>query len=351
MDSYQIDRIKMEWQDIDDDMEDFDDIADVVMDFEVNENKSTKKSKSPRQPDLRYFIKAENFSEHVPNRGKNEQRVWSWYCGYLGRLQSTDIFTWNAPVSQLSVQTHKFLMVQHSSVRIPFTPTNGLVRLNSFNGAIVLVELTSLYSMRVLNLIRMEQSREGDKHRNIEWRNTNEGGQKEEITREINLRGKGGTSILGSPLESLDVEWISQILDRQTDDIAKTTLLVPGGHETSTFIKILSSKFLTISILSFRGVVIKAEFTCAIRDQHEDICLNMVDEVDHSPMPQASDDCILYELLVYSEWKQDPELVILLIAILKPREGRSCVTGRGIPSVKLSPRVLLCSSDGVGFNK
>nr|CAD7262235.1 unnamed protein product [Timema shepardi] len=31
-------------------------------------------SKSPRRPDLRYFIKAENLSEHVPNTGKNEQR-------------------------------------------------------------------------------------------------------------------------------------------------------------------------------------------------------------------------------------------------------------------------------------
>nr|CAD7430441.1 unnamed protein product [Timema monikensis] len=35
----------------------------------------------------------------------------------------------------------------------------------------------------------------------------------------------------------------------------------------------------------------------------------MVDEVVQSSMPQACDDCILYELLVYSEWKQDPELV------------------------------------------
>nr|CAD7414914.1 unnamed protein product [Timema poppensis] len=54
---------------------------------------SVSKSKSPRRPDLRYFIKAENFSEHVPNTGKNEQRVWSWYCGYLGSvLSSIDIF-------------------------------------------------------------------------------------------------------------------------------------------------------------------------------------------------------------------------------------------------------------------
>nr|CAD7200048.1 unnamed protein product [Timema douglasi] len=59
----------------------------------------------------------------------------------------------------------------------------------------------------VLNLIRTEQSRECDKHRNIERRNTDESGQKEKLTREIHLRGKGGTSFLGSPLESLDVEW------------------------------------------------------------------------------------------------------------------------------------------------
>jgi hypothetical protein len=25
---------------------------------------------------------------------------------------------------------------------------------------------------------------------------------------------------------------------------------------------------------------------------------------------ETSDDCILYELLVYSEWKQDPELLV-----------------------------------------
>nr|CAD7266873.1 unnamed protein product [Timema shepardi] len=150
----------------------------------------------------------------------------------------------------------------------------------------------------------MEQSREGDKHRNIEWRNTNEGGQKEEITREINLRGKGGTSILGSPLESLDVEWVS-----------------------------------------------RAEFTCAIRDQHEDICLNMVDEVDHSPMPQASDDCILYELLVYSEWKQDPELVVVLpaevIASFGPVEPQSFPAGRGSSpeqSVSQQLRSVSCAS-------
>nr|CAD7398163.1 unnamed protein product [Timema poppensis] len=53
----------------------------------------------------------------------------------------------------------------------------------------------------------MEQSREGDKHRNIERRNTDEGGQKEKLTREVHLRVKGGTSFLGSPIESLDVEW------------------------------------------------------------------------------------------------------------------------------------------------
>nr|CAD7258286.1 unnamed protein product [Timema shepardi] len=58
----------------------------------------------------------------------------------------------------------------------------------------------------VLNLIRTEQSIEGNKHRNIERRNTDEGGQKEELTRETHLRGKVGTSFLGSPLESLDVE-------------------------------------------------------------------------------------------------------------------------------------------------
>nr|CAD7575960.1 unnamed protein product [Timema californicum] len=58
----------------------------------------------------------------------------------------------------------------------------------------------------VLNLIRTEQSRESVKHRNIKRRNTDEGGKKEKLTREIHLRGKGGTNFLGSPLESLDVE-------------------------------------------------------------------------------------------------------------------------------------------------
>nr|CAD7266329.1 unnamed protein product [Timema shepardi] len=53
----------------------------------------------------------------------------------------------------------------------------------------------------------MEQSSAGDKHRNIERRNTDKGGQKEKITREIHLRGKGGISFLVSRLESLDVEW------------------------------------------------------------------------------------------------------------------------------------------------
>nr|CAD7199033.1 unnamed protein product [Timema douglasi] len=53
----------------------------------------------------------------------------------------------------------------------------------------------------------MEQSREGDKHMNMD-----KGGQKEEITREIQLRGKGGTSFLGSPLESLDVEWVARMV-------------------------------------------------------------------------------------------------------------------------------------------
>ncbi|GFQ78361.1 protein kinase C-binding protein 1 [Trichonephila clavata] len=43
------------------------------------------KSKSPRPPDLRYFIKAESFSVDVTNTGKNDQRVWSLDCGYLGR--------------------------------------------------------------------------------------------------------------------------------------------------------------------------------------------------------------------------------------------------------------------------
>ncbi|GFQ91908.1 hypothetical protein TNCT_653041 [Trichonephila clavata] len=41
--------------------------------------------KSPRPPDLRYFIKAESFSTDVTNTGKNDQRVWSLDCGYLGR--------------------------------------------------------------------------------------------------------------------------------------------------------------------------------------------------------------------------------------------------------------------------
>ena len=29
-----------------------------------------------------------------------------------------------------------------------------------------------------------------------------------------------------------------------------------------------------------------------------------------SGFEETSDDCILYELLVYSEWKQDPELLV-----------------------------------------
>jgi hypothetical protein len=39
---------------------------------------------------------------------------------------------------------------------------------------------------------------------------------------------------------------------------------------------------------------------------------------------EASDDCILYELLVYSEWKQDPELLVTCFTIraaLKLRLG------------------------------
>nr|CAD7264235.1 unnamed protein product [Timema shepardi] len=77
---------------------------------------------------------------------------------------------------------------------------------------------------------QMEQSREGDKHRNIERRNMDEGGQKEEITREIYLQGTGGTSFLGSPLKSLDVEWIDSLcswysifLTKQATTISKSS--------------------------------------------------------------------------------------------------------------------------------
>ncbi|GFW80335.1 hypothetical protein TNCV_2944681 [Trichonephila clavipes] len=42
-------------------------------------------TKSPRLPDLRYFIKAESFSADATSTGKNDHRVWSLDCGYLGR--------------------------------------------------------------------------------------------------------------------------------------------------------------------------------------------------------------------------------------------------------------------------
>jgi hypothetical protein len=45
---------------------------------------------------------------------------------------------------------------------------------------------------------------------------------------------------------------------------------------------------------------------------------------------QASDDCILYELLVYSEWKQDSELLVssfTIYATLKLRLGFYCNRG------------------------
>ncbi|GFU78840.1 uncharacterized protein TNCV_4772022 [Trichonephila clavipes] len=42
--------------------------------------------KSPRLPDLRYFIKVESFSADVTNTDKNDQRVWNLDCGYLRSL-------------------------------------------------------------------------------------------------------------------------------------------------------------------------------------------------------------------------------------------------------------------------
>ena len=33
-------------------------------------------------------------------------------------------------------------------------------------------------------------------------------------------------------------------------------------------------------------------------------------EISSSELNDSYDDCILYELLVYSEWKQDPELLV-----------------------------------------
>nr|CAD7267206.1 unnamed protein product [Timema shepardi] len=89
----------------------------------------------------------------------------------------------------------------------------------------------------------MERSREGDKHRNIERRNTDKGRQKEKITREIHLRGKGGTSFLGSPLESLDVEWVE--LDMHSFPSSVPTQKMP--------------RLLTTSASAVRKLMLKAE--------------------------------------------------------------------------------------------
>ncbi|GFU45588.1 hypothetical protein TNCV_4494461 [Trichonephila clavipes] len=47
---------------------------------------SLSEPKSPRLPDLRYFIKAESFYADVTNTGKNDQRIWRLDCGYLRRI-------------------------------------------------------------------------------------------------------------------------------------------------------------------------------------------------------------------------------------------------------------------------
>nr|CAD7416389.1 unnamed protein product [Timema poppensis] len=61
----------------------------------------------------------------------------------------------------------------------------------------------ALHHWHILLMSPREMALEGDKTRNIERRNTDEGGQKEKST----CGEKGGTSFLGSPLESLDMEW------------------------------------------------------------------------------------------------------------------------------------------------
>nr|CAD7415355.1 unnamed protein product [Timema poppensis] len=89
---------------------------------------------------------------------------------------------------------------QHSGGTGRVSKTDGkvLVMSSSFNAGLQYIVSNGnldVVPYIVLNLIRMEQSREGVKHRNIERRNTDEGGQKDKLTREIHLRGKGGNKL------------------------------------------------------------------------------------------------------------------------------------------------------------
>ncbi|GBP70497.1 hypothetical protein EVAR_56164_1 [Eumeta japonica] len=63
-------------------------------------------SKSPRRPDLRYFIKAESLPMHVRYTGKNDQRLWSLGRSYFGRkcrrALGVNIISGDEPISAQS---------------------------------------------------------------------------------------------------------------------------------------------------------------------------------------------------------------------------------------------------------